>query len=178
MRRLVWSVAAGWLGLLAVPALAASGGTIRVESPAFAAGGKIPLENSCEGKGVSPPIRWSDVPPETQSLAVIVDDPDAPNGPYVHLAVFDLPSSARSLPGDLDGQRALAARLATNSKGEPGFSPVCPPTGKHTYRFRVFALDRVLSLPKGVSANELENAMQGHILAKGELDGTYQKSER
>jgi Raf kinase inhibitor-like YbhB/YbcL family protein len=166
--------------ILALSSAASAAGALSVRSQAFTQSGPIPAEYSCEGRGTSPPITWSNVPPETRSIAVIVDDPDAPRGTFVHLAVYNLPPSTDRLPPDLGGHAALPSgwRVALNSKGEPGYSPLCPPTGQHKYRFRVMALDGTLSLPATASAAELEHAMSGHVIASGELDGVFAKSQR
>jgi len=153
---------------------------LSVRSTAFTNGGPIPLEYTCEGRGVSPPLTWTGVPDGTRSIAVIVDDPDAPGGTFAHLALADLPATARALPQDLGGRARVpaTAQLALNSKGEPGYSPICPPSGMHHYRFQVLALDRELGLGAHATANDLSQAMSGHVLARGELVGTYQKGAR
>ena len=167
------------LGLGLGLGVASAAGGMSVRSTAFQAGGPIPMQYSCEGKGVSPPLEWSNVPSDTKSLAVIVDDPDAPKGTFAHLVIADLPPSATSLPEDVGGQANPpgAAMMGMNSKGEAGWAPVCPPSGQHRYRFKVYALDRKLSVPKNADARTVENAMRGHVLAQGELDGTFQKGE-
>jgi Raf kinase inhibitor-like YbhB/YbcL family protein len=175
MGRIVTAVAVSLV--LASGAWAAD--TLTVRSPAFTAGSRIPMEHSCEGRGTSPPLEWSGVPAGTRSIAVIVDDPDAPGGTFAHLAIL-LPAESRSLPADLGGRggRPADAMFALNSKGEPGYSPVCPPSGVHHYRFQVLALDRVIDLPSGATTNDLHRAVAGHVLASGELVGTYQKGAR
>jgi Raf kinase inhibitor-like YbhB/YbcL family protein len=149
-------------------------GALTVTSSAFSAGGTIPSEYTCEGSSVSPPISWSAVPPDTKSVAVIVDDPDAPRGTYEHLVVFNLPPAERSLPS-LSGMPATKGLAARNSGGTTGFAPICPPSGRHHYRFQVLALDSLLALPMGASSAEVANAIKGHVLARGELTGVYQK---
>jgi Raf kinase inhibitor-like YbhB/YbcL family protein len=174
MRSLVTLVA------LALGGSALAAGSLSVRSPAFAPGGAIPLEHSCEGRGISPALTWSGVPAETRSIAVIVDDPDAPGGTFAHLAIVDLPPTQHSLPADLGGRSPMpqAAQVALNSKGEPGYSPLCPPSGVHHYRFQVLALDRAIDLPTGATAADVEKLVAGHVLARGELVGTYEKSAR
>lgn len=140
-------------------------------SPAFAAGQPIPTRYTCDGKDVSPPLRWSDPPPGTQSLALIMDDPDAPVGVWDHWLLFNLPPSIRDLPekaappaGALDGK---------NSWGRTGYGGPCPPGGTHRYFFKLYALDTLLNLKAGAGKSELLKAMEGHILAQAELMGTY-----
>jgi Raf kinase inhibitor-like YbhB/YbcL family protein len=168
------------VALLALTGGAQAAGTLSVRSPAFSNGGPIPMEYSCEGRGISPPIEWSGVPPGTRSIAVIVDDPDAPGGTFAHLALANLPPIAHSLPADLGGRGKAPqfSQFAINSKGEPGYSPICPPSGTHHYRFEVLALDQNLDLQPGASSNDLLQAAENHILARGTLTGTYQKGAR
>jgi Raf kinase inhibitor-like YbhB/YbcL family protein len=146
---------------------------IQVTSPAFTNNGSIPSDYTCNGKSVSPPIEWSNLPPDTKSVLVIVDDPDAPMGVFEHFVQFNIPPSTRSLPSLVQGAQSVAGMQALNSRGQVGFAPICPPGGVHHYRFQVLALDRMLSLPAGANARDVGNAAQGHILARGELVGTY-----
>jgi len=169
---------------LVVPAAAARAdevaglaGSIKVTSSAFDDGGKIPTEYTCEGKGVPPPISWSALPQETKSLAVLVEDPDAPNGTFEHFVAFNLPPDRRSLPSEALKAIAPGSALKTarNSSGTIGFAPICPPSGRHHYRFEVVALDQMLSLSPASDAQAVRAAMQGHVLARGELVGVYGK---
>jgi Raf kinase inhibitor-like YbhB/YbcL family protein len=148
--------------------------SLTVTSPVFANGGSIPSDYTCEGRSVSPPIQWTAPPPDTKSVAVIVDDPDAPNGTFEHLVMFNLPPSERSL-ASLSASGATKALAARNSSGTTGFAPICPPSGRHHYRFQVVALDKTLALPMGANANDISNAINGHVLARGELVGLYGK---
>lgn len=153
------------------------GGTIKVQSSAFDNGGRIPTEYTCEGKGVPPPISWSGVPTQARSVAVIVEDPDAPNGPFEHFVAFNLPPDRKSLPTEAIRSIApgSALKAARNSSGTVGFAPICPPSGRHHYRFQVVALDSMLELPPGSDAQAVRAAMQGHELARGDLVGTFEK---
>src|SRR5438094_861086 len=111
---------------------------LTVTSTAFAPNGDIPADYTCEGRSVSPPIAWSEPPTETRSLAVIVDDPDAPRGTFEHFALFNLPPSERSLPSQrADAVAATRGIAARNDAGASGFAPICPPSGRHRYRFSV-----------------------------------------
>ncbi len=176
----IWSFGlAAVAALVAAPAGARDIGTLTVTSPAFVANGPIPQEYSCEGRSVSPPLQWSSVPPETRSIAVIVDDPDAPGGTYEHLVQFNLPPTTRALPSQSAGTppSGTLGMAALNSSGTSGFAPICPPRGAtpHHYRFQVLALDQMLNLPATARSSDVARALGGHILARGEIVGTYQK---
>ncbi len=175
MRWLLYALAAVVLSW-AARADAADGGSLNVTSTAFADGAAIPSQYTCQGSGVSPPIFWSAVPPDAQSIAVIVDDPDAPGGTFEHLALFDLPPSEPSLPSLGASPAGTEGTVARNSSGGVGFAPICPPSGQHRYRFQVLALDKTIALPNGVSSAAVSRAMSGHVLARGLLTGVYQKS--
>jgi Raf kinase inhibitor-like YbhB/YbcL family protein len=152
---------------------ARSEGAIRVTSPAFANGGAIPSEYSCDGRGVSPPLHWSGLPPDTKSIAVVVDDPDAPHGPFVHWVLYNLPAATTELPADAAAQGALPAVASTGK-----WAPVCPPRGAsvHHYHFKVLALRDPPGLAlQQPSEDELMKAVRGHVLASGEMIGTYQR---
>jgi len=152
-------------------------GTIKVTSSAFDNGGKIPSEYTCEGKSVAPPLSWSGVPANTKSIAVLVEDPDAPGGTYEHFVAFNLPPDRKSLPSEAVRSIAPGSALATarNSSGTIGFAPICPPSGRHHYRFQVLALDSVLDLRPAADAQAVRAATDGHVLARGELVGIYGK---
>jgi len=173
----------GWLLALACSLAAATAGardvaSLTVSSPAFGNHGLIPSEYTCEGRSVSPPFSWSAVPADTKSIAILVDDPDAPGGTFEHFIVYNLPPSEKSLPSVAPSVPAPSTRAVQvrNSAGTTGFAPICPPTGRHRYRFQVMALDSPLTLPPGASGRDVAYAAAGHILARGELIGLYQKS--
>jgi len=154
---------------------------LRLKSSAFEQGQEIPTRYTCEGSDVSPPLAWEGAPPETQSFALIIDDPDAPDPAapqrtWVHWIVFNLPTSMAALP---EGPSRLPpdAREGLNDWKRTGYGGPCPPIGRHRYVHKLIALDVPLLLDKPTSA-ELEAAMQGHILARAELVGTYQKKKR
>jgi Raf kinase inhibitor-like YbhB/YbcL family protein len=150
-----------------------------VKSAAFASGAPIPKANSCDGEDKSPPIQIeSEVPAGTQSWALIVDDPDAPNGIFVHWVIWNLPARLRSIP---EGVQRDVLKLpdgsmqGKNDFGNVGWNGPCPPRGKpHHYRFRAYAVDGKLALPARSSAGDLERAIKGHIVGEGTLIGTYQ----
>jgi Raf kinase inhibitor-like YbhB/YbcL family protein len=148
---------------------APAGKTLTVTSPAFTANGAIPAEFTCDGEGKTPPLSWSNVPTNTESIAILVDDPDAPKGTFTHWLVTNIPphDSTVSEGGSLP-QGALSGM---NSNDGSGWAPPCPPNGTHRYRFHVFALDRIM--PKPTTRNAFGTQIKGHILAEGELIGTY-----
>ncbi len=150
-------------------------------SPAFTDQGSIPAPYTCQGKDVSPPLRWSGVPDGTKSLALIVDDPDAPDPAapkrtYVHWVLYDLPPSATGLE-EAVAKAALpgGTREGTNDWGRTGYGGPCPPIGRHRYFHKLYALDTVLGHLGAARKAEVEAAMKGHVLAQAQLVGTYQK---
>ncbi len=141
-----------------------------VGSNSFAAGGPIPGRFSCLGADVRPELHWSAPPPGAKSLAILVEDPDAPGGTFIHWVQFGLPPGARSLE---EGSPA-PGHMGRNDFGRRGYGGPCPPPGPpHHYHFRLFALDSEPDLPAGATAAELRRAMQGHVLAEGEVVGTF-----
>jgi Raf kinase inhibitor-like YbhB/YbcL family protein len=145
---------------------------LQVSSSAFAANQPIPPEYTCDGAQKSPPLRWSNVPKGTRSIAVLVEDPDAPKGNFTHWLVTGIPPTATSLPAG--GALPQGAMAAKNGKGETGYTGPCPPSGRHRYFFRVYALDTTLGRSPQ-NKDELMSAIDGHVLAEGQLIGTYQK---
>ena len=151
---------------------------LAVSSPSFQDGGEIPKKFTCTDADVSPELEWVAIPTGTQSLALIADDPDAPAGTWTHWVLFDLPAETKSLPENVSKQDELpnGARQGRNDFRKIGYGGPCPPTGKpHRYFLKLYALDRKLGLKPGVSKSEVEQAMQGHILAQGELMGKFQR---
>lgn len=152
--------------------------TIELTSPAFQAGETIPRQYTGDGADISPPLAWSDPPAETQSLALICDDPDAPRGTWVHWVLFNLPPDSRGLPENVPTFAILEkqARQGRNDFGKIGYGGPAPPRGKpHRYFFKLYALDAVLPLTAGASKTQLLATMEGHILAEGQLMGKYQR---
>ncbi len=175
--------------LLALPALglalAACGGGDRVEgpppkapdritvtSPAFAGGGTIPKRYSCDGDELSPPLRWSGVPAAARELALLVEDPDAPSGTFVHWVLFKL---APDLHGLAAGRVPAGARQGNNSAGDSAWAGPCPPGGDapHHYVFTLYALRAPLSQPNGASADEVRTAVGDAAIARGQLVGRF-----
>ncbi|MGE0547477.1 MAG: YbhB/YbcL family Raf kinase inhibitor-like protein [Kofleriaceae bacterium] len=146
--------------------------SLTVASSAFTANERIPSEYTCDGNDISPPLSWSNVPDGTRSIAILVEDPDAPGGTVTHWMVTGIPATTTSL--DKGAALPHGAMAAKNDKGNAGYAGPCPPSGRHRYRFEVYALDNV---PARISTKaEFRAALQGHVLAKGELVGRYQKA--
>jgi len=152
--------------------------TIRLSSPAFAEGAPIPARYTCDGENVSPPLKWSNVPPGTKSIALIADDPDAPAGTWVHWVMYNIPPATTELPEALPTTEVILSQVrqgVTDFK-RPGYGGPCPPGGSpHRYFFRLYALDTELQLQPRATQKDLVGAIQGHILAQGQLMGTYQR---
>jgi Raf kinase inhibitor-like YbhB/YbcL family protein len=148
-------------------------------SPVFQNGDAIPSRYTCDGRDDSPPLAWTGVPPETASLALVIEDPDAPGGTWIHWVVYDIAIETGGLlegageHADLDG----AGTSGTNSWGERDYGGPCPPAGTHRYFFHLYALDGSLGLPAGASIDELQNAMRGRVLDEAVLWGTYNRGE-
>jgi Raf kinase inhibitor-like YbhB/YbcL family protein len=157
---------------------------LSLTSSAFANGGGIPQRYTCEGADVSPPLAWSGVPEGTKSLALVVDDPDAPDPKapkmtWVHWVLFNLPPTSGGLPEAVSPDALPAgARQGRNDWNKPGYGGPCPPIGRHRYVHKLYALDAVLADLKTPTKAKLLEAMQGHVLAQAELIGTYEKSAR
>lgn len=148
-------------------------------SSAFEPNGSIPPKFTCEGKDASPPLAWSGAPAGTKSFALIVDDPDAPAGTWVHWVIFNIPAGTERLAGVMKTDHLPpGAQEGRNSWGTAAYRGPCPPSGRHRYFFKLFALDALLTNLKDPDAATLDKAMQDHVLAKAELVGTYQKTKR
>jgi len=154
-------------------------------SPAFTDGGEIPQKYTCEGEDLSPALAWRDVPAGARSLVLIVDDPDAPDPAapkltWVHWVVFDVPAGSTGLPEGAGSGNALpeGARSGRNDWKRADYGGPCPPIGRHRYFHKLYALDRKLSLAGKPSKQDVESAMNGHVLATAELIGTYEKRRR
>lgn len=150
---------------------------MNLTTTAFAPGGRIPLQYTCDGSDFSPDLEWQDPPQGVESFALIVDDPDAPRGAWVHWLVYNIPAPAFRLAAKLprEAEHPSGLRQGLNSWGRIGYGGPCPPSGAHRYFFRLHALDAVLDLPGGASRDEIEAAMAGHVLARAELMGTYSR---
>jgi Raf kinase inhibitor-like YbhB/YbcL family protein len=151
-------------------------GTMKISSDAFAANETIPKKFTCDGPDVSPKLTWSEPPAKTQGFALIMDDPDAPAGTWVHWVLFDLPAETRELAEGVAKQEQLAngARQGRNDFGKIGYGGPCPPPGNpHRYFFKLYALDAKLNLKASATKADVERAMHGHSLAHAELIGRY-----
>ena len=145
-----------------------------VTSTAFTEAQTIPEKHTCDGADVSPPLGWTGVPQNARSLALICDDPDAPAGTWVHWVLYGLPASATGLEEGTPKSEALAsgARQGRNDFKRIGYGGPCPPRGAaHRYFFKLYALDSEISLAAGATKQELLRAMEGHVVAQGELMG-------
>jgi Raf kinase inhibitor-like YbhB/YbcL family protein len=153
------------------------GGKIQVSSTAFQEGGMIPPQYTCDGADVSPPLSWQSIPEGTRSIALIADDPDAPMGTFVHWVLYDLPADVRELQEDVPDAKTLpnGAKQGANGFGRIGYGGPCPPSGTHRYFFKVYALDTPTNLPPGQKKAQLLRAMEGHILAQGQIMGKYKR---
>jgi hypothetical protein len=152
--------------------------TFKLETSAFAPGGEIPKKFTCQGADVSPALTWSEPPAGMKSFVLIADDPDAPMGTFVHWVVYDLPATARRLPEALPGNQEMSGggRQGVNDFSMSGYAGPCPPPGKfHRYFFRLYALDTVLNLKGGATRREVDQAMQGHVLAQAEVMGRFKR---
>jgi len=151
---------------------------MQITSTAFSEGEPIPAKYTCDGKDISPPLKLAEVPETARSLVLIADDPDAPVGTWVHWVLFDLPPTTTELPEDLPKSQYVpgGAKQGINDFKRLGYGGPCPPPGKpHRYFFRVYALDTLLQLQPGASRKEVDRAMEKHILAQGQLMGTYKR---
>lgn len=143
---------------------------LTVRSNAFDPGQPLPTRFSCDGAGVSPPLSWRGPAGKAVAYALVVDDPDAPAGTYVHWVVADLPRSVTSLPADAGPE---PGRQPATSAGERGYTPPCPPSGTHHYRFTVYALEHRLGLDPGTEPERAVEAITGAAVAWGRLTATY-----
>jgi Raf kinase inhibitor-like YbhB/YbcL family protein len=177
---MLWSMVAVSLILLACSAADnSSSSKIELTSPAFANGTTFPEQYTCQGKNISPPLKWSGVPSLAKSLVLIMDDPDAPIGTWVHWVLYNLPSSTTELPegfGAPGNKPADTAKPGKNDFKHLGYGGPCPPAGKpHRYFLKLYALDSVLDLQSGATKKDVERAMKKHIIGQGQLMATYKR---
>ena len=143
---------------------------MKLTSPAFEHNQMIPKKFTCQGNDVNPELNIAGIPAEAKNLALIVDDPDAPMGTWVHWVVFNIPPSAAKIK-----ENSIPGMQGYNDFGRNNYGGPCPPSGTHRYFFKLYALDTELDLKEGIKKQELEKAMEGHILVKTELIGLYKK---
>lgn len=149
-----------------------------LRSAVFSYGGEVPWKHTCNGPDLSPALNWSDPPPKSVSFSLIVDDPDAPGGTWVHWVLYDLPGSSRELPEGVAKVPDLpdGSRQGMNDFGKIGYGGPCPPRGTvHRYFFKLYALDAKLGLKAGATKAEVEKATKGHILSQAELMGKFKR---
>ena len=153
-----------------------SSAKLELKTTAFRPGGTIPAQFTCSGENISPTLSWSPPPPGTRSFVLVVDDPDAPAGTWVHWVVYNLPPTARGLPEHAPSGEVIGGggMQGVNDFPTDGYSGPCPPPGKpHRYFFRLYALDTTLNLRAPVHRRDIDFAMKGHVLAKAELVGMF-----
>ena len=149
--------------------LAGEGVKMQITSTAFLHNKSIPKKYTCEGDDINPPLKIQGAPQGAQSLALIVDDPDAPGGMWVHWVVFNIK------PAETIAEASVPGTQGSNDFRQENYGGPCPPSGTHRYYFKIYALDSILDLKAGASKADLEKAMQGHILDESELIGLYKK---
>ena len=147
---------------------------MKIESDIFINNGKIPVEYTCDGNGIQPPLKISDVPAEAKSLAFIVDDPDAPNGDFVHWIIWNIDPKTLIIENNNVPTGAVEGYTSLNKSG---FIPPCPPSGIHHYNFKLYALDTILSIPKSSNKVNLIRAMNKHIINNVTLVGLYGRNK-
>ena len=150
---------------------------ITITSTAFREGEPIPSKYTCDGINVSPPLNWDDPPENAESFALIGDDPDAPMGTWVHWVVYNIPADVREFPENVPSSPTLSngAVQGITDFRSTGYGGPCPPSGTHRYFFKIYALDTMLNLGPGATKKQLIDAMRGHVLAEGQLMGTYKR---
>ncbi len=152
-------------------------------SRSFEPGGPMPVDFTCEGAQVSPPLEWSGEPPQTRTFVLIVDDPDAPDPKapkmtFVHWVLYNIPAGTHALETDAAADLPEGTDVGMNDRKQAGWAGPCPPIGRHRYFFKLYALDAALPRLKGATKGQIEAAMKGHIVAQAELIGTYEKKKK
>ena len=170
MRKLIATAAMAIL-LATIVSFAAGEAKMKITSSAFNEGGSIPSKFTCDGSDTSPPLQVTSVPPGAKSFVLIVDDPDAPGGLFTHWLVWNIAPQTNSIA---EGTAPKGVH-GTNDFGKSGYGGPCPPSGTHRYLFKIFALDRELDLRSGARRSQVDAAMKGHVVARGELIGRYSR---
>ena len=145
---------------------------MKITSTAFSENTSIPATYSCDAAGINPPLSFSDIPSQAKSLALIVDDPDAPNGTFVHWVVYNIHPTVTNIE---EGKGIPQATIGINGIGKEGFIAPCPPSGQHRYYFKLYALDSVLPNPPGANKDEILDAIKGHVISEAQLVGLYKR---
>ena len=161
------------ISLVALASFAAGGARMKITSSAFQEGGNIPPKFTCDGGDSSPPLRIAEIPSGAKTLALVVDDPDAPSGLFTHWIVWNISPQTNAIA---EGSAPQGVQ-GTNDFGKSGYGGPCPPSGTHRYYFKIFALDQTLDLRSGAKRQELDKAMSGHVIAEGQLMGRYTHSK-
>lgn len=143
--------------------------SMKLTSPDFQNNESIPKKFTCDGQEINPGLAIENIPDNAKSLALIMDDPDAPAGTWVHWVVFDIPITNKI------GENSIPGKQGINTSGDKAYGSPCPPSGTHRYFFKLYALDTLLNLKEGITKAELESVMKGHILAQAELIGLYKR---
>ena len=157
------------LSVICLKVNAEGGKDMKLTSPEFKNNEYLPARFTCDGQEINPPFAIENIPDNTQSLALIVDDPDAPSGTFVHWVVFNIQVSTTI------GENSIPGKQGVNTSGTNSYVSPCPPRGTHRYFFKLYALDTILNLKEGISKQQLEAAMKNHILAQAELIGLYKR---
>jgi Raf kinase inhibitor-like YbhB/YbcL family protein len=147
---------------------------LRLSSPAFTDQHKIPRKYTCDGENINPPLTIQNVPAGTRSLALVLEDPDAPHGVFVHWTLWNINSRLGAIEEQAEPRESVCGK---NSWGHNRYDGPCPPSGTHHYEFRLYALDTTLQVPGGATRDQLEEAMDTHILAVALLTGLYAKGK-
>ncbi len=150
---------------------------MEIKSSAFKHEDMIPARYTCDGHNISPPLEWSAVPADTNSFALICDDPDAPAGTWVHWVLFDIPATVNNLPENMPRQEEIAGlgKNGINTDRNFGYDGPCPPGGTHRYYFKLYALDAMLDINPGATKEGLLKAMKGHVLGEAQIMGKYKR---
>jgi len=148
---------------------------IIVKSDSFSDGGMIPAKYTCDGANISPQLSWDNAPKGTKSFVLICEDPDAPMGTFTHWVLYDIPADVHELPENLPKDKILpnGAKQGITDFKKVGYGGPCPPDGTHRYYFKLYALDTLLNLEPALKKEDILKAMNGHILAQGQILGKY-----
>jgi hypothetical protein len=174
MKMIFGTLMIAMIGAAAIGQTSSSPASIKITSSAFSSGEQIPKKYTCDAANVNPPLHLDNVPKTAKSLALIVDDPDAPGRTWVHWLVWNIDPNTTDIAENSVSRNAVQG---TSDFGEAKYGGPCPPSGTHRYFFKAYALDTTLSLPSSSKKSALEKAMAGHILGQGSLMGTYSHSK-
>ncbi|MFO7928305.1 MAG: YbhB/YbcL family Raf kinase inhibitor-like protein [Candidatus Humimicrobiaceae bacterium] len=146
---------------------------MQIKSTAFENNGNIPAKYTCDGENVNPPLEFSEVPQNAESLALVADDPDAPGKTWVHWTIWNINPKTKKIPEHAKLEKAIEG---ITDFGKPGYGGPCPPSGTHRYFFKLYALDTELNLDPSSDVGQLQEEIEGHVIEKAELIGKYSKS--